>query len=162
MCVCVVCETEREREQRRDSTPCPLSPRAFFSPSSAKGKSAKPSSSIAGKKRPNPDTDDTKTADESPEKSASNKGPVTSASESPVFKSKSKRRRVIIDSDDEEEETGGGDGVRDENGGGVRDGRGGGVESEGSGDEVMDTSARELEEKVGTSEEVIKVCEVIG
>lgn len=141
-----MCERER-------STLSPFSTRAFFSPSSSKGKTAKPSSSIAGKKRPNSDTDDTKTADQSPENST-NKGPVTSASESPVFKSKSKRRRVIIDSD-EEEEAGNGD-VRNENGGGVRDGDGKEVgNEEDDRDEGMDTSTCDsVEKKIGASEEV--------
>ena len=83
-----------------------------------------------------------------------------SASESPVFKSKSKRRRVIIDSD-EEEEMGGGD-VRSENGDGVRGGEDGGeVGSEGDGDERMDTNTRDSDGKrTEASEEVIRACEI--
>ena len=128
-------EKESERGCKRSSNQHYLfSPvtRAFFSPSSMKGKAAKPSSSssfLAGKKRPISHTDDTRDmADHSSENSTTNKGQVTSTAESPVFKSKSKQPRVIIDSDEEEEEeVGGGGGVRGEDSEGVREGGGGGA-----------------------------------
>ena len=80
---------------------CTLHGSSFFSPRSAKGSSKPAKDSIAGKKRPSSDEGDLRDENKS-------KGPVTSASESPVFKSKSKRRRVVLDSDDEEMEGGSG------------------------------------------------------
>lgn len=102
------------------------------------------------------------------------KGPVTDASESPVFKSKHKRRRVILESDDDEEEEkeqhveveGGCVAVRSEageersrgDGVGGDDGGGGatGDESEHEAEERMETSATEVDDQKmeGIPEEV--------
>ena len=118
--------------------------RAFFSP---KGNS-RSRGSIAGEKRPSSaDDEGTKTASQS----SMDKRPVTSASESPVFKSKSKRRRVMIESD-EEEESGGCDDVKSEDGDDVRGEEDGSEEVPENGESASD---REAEEK-NESDEVIR------
>ena len=124
--------------------------RSFFSPS---GRRSKPGSSTTGKKRPSSD----QVISDSPNEG---NGPVTSASESPVFKSKSKRRRVILESDEEEEDeqvTEGGTAVRRESG--DEGNCTGGGSGEGDGDEAarsehndrteerMETSASEVEQR---------------
>ena len=116
--------------------------RSFFSPLSAKGK-GKAGGSLAGKKRPSSDKEETSNKADSPDE---NQGPVTNASDSPVFKSKSKRRRVVLDSDDEEAEGGGGAvrGEDREEGGGdaVR-----GEDQGGAEEERMETSVSEPSEE---------------